>query len=727
LEKGEDLVYFVEVDIREGNRTITLPLHDPYTDNTLLHKGNVKFVLNAINDFRFEMLPTHPLYETELEPYLSWIRIKDIKGEIIFRGRVIDLSRKMTANGLPVKEYIAECELAYLLDSVQRVREFRGETDVTTGEFLRRLITRHNGRVEVEKRIHVVNVNGEDYDPALPESSFILEDHKPENGSLPPHDIKYGSTFENIKENLLGEFGGYLWMEYRGEDIVNPERVLCYWQDEKCIDCRENEKCEKCEAGEGVRESFWKKSEMPLRLAENLESIRSERLSSQAITRIVPLGIELNTPENAIRRLVAAKIINNEDIQDSRDYGPNVEWWKHNYSRIDPWMFQLLLNLSRLNYVQCDGEEVGCYFEGCNPDPPLRDLFDDATGRLDDHNNVRNAEAFGLAVDSLFLSSNSRPVRGIRNPDYWKARGRINMPNGDIQNIPDEDERIHLLRLRWLIRKAARDFTKCRPRLHQVDELNARLNLGNPTWIDVDMELALMRLEDAGIILTAAHWMDHYNNRFQLTLSPWTAQLLIALSALNYDRAKVIEARAAITGDNTPFDMLEHRRDELVEGIFRLARHGAILSPEYWIDGIIDYAIDIASLLWMAGQSVNERNPRSQFANSSRNLFGTTVEKVVIFEDVTDCNELWQKGITWIRNRVLSSSISVSALDLSHLDVAYDRFKVGYTYKADNHLLGINEEYRLIEQSVDITNPLKSSLTFGDRQMALSSTTSRAR
>jgi hypothetical protein len=686
-------VYFVEIDIRIGNRTETKVLHDPHSKESVLYKGKITRMLNAINDFRFEMLYTHPLFKDEIRPYASMVRVRDSQNNIIFRGRVIDYTPKMNNNGQMVKEFVVECELAFLLDSVQRVREFSGSTRITTGEYVRRIIRRHNDRVEEAKKIHMVNVNGVDHNPDLPESQGT--------GELGDrYHITYDSTFKNITDNLLDEFGGYVWLDYRmSADGRSEQRVLYYEQ-------RENE--------------FWKPGNMPIRLAENLESIRSENLSSQALTRLVPLGIELNTPQNAIRRLVAAGIINNSDGGDpSRDYGQNVQWWMQNYNQIDPWMFQLLINLSRLNYIPCDG--VDCENPGCRSGQTLGNLFDSATtADLWNVNNVRNSTAFSNAISLL------NTVGAISNPAYWRASGRAGiLPPYDILQGLNQDQRVSLMRLRWLVRKVERALNTCVPRFQGSDEVNARLNLGSPNWIEVDIEPALSRLEEAGILLPGGHWHELFEDRFRRTLSTWTGQLLLSLSVLNYLPDRVAAARQEVMGGPAIDHIAQNRREEWFAGIDRLADVGAIHNPDHWKERYTSR--DIVALLWMTGQSVNLRNPHSPNAGSARNLFGTIVEKVVIWDDVTDCDELWRKGLTWIRNRALSNSISISALDLSFLNIDYGQFNIGKVYKAEHELLGINDEYRLIQQDIDVIDPLKSNLVFGDRQRKLSRTSSRAR
>jgi hypothetical protein len=694
-------MYFAEIGIRTGGHTEFHTLHDPFSLNELLHKGNVTTVVNAINDFKFEILHTHPLFDVEIVPFLSTIWIRNRKNELIFCGRVIDRTDRMGSNGMPVKEYLAECELAYLRDSIQRVQEFRGDTTL----LLRRIVRRHNARVENEKEIHFVRVGETVYSHDDPAPSF-------DEDAYLQH-ISYADSFQNIKENLLERFGGYVWLEYLGEG-VNQQRILCYEPDEEafwgykdCPFCADKEDDEGSDDEEICE--FCATTNMPIRLAENLEQIKAEHLASQSVTRIVPLGIELNTPENAIRRLVAAGVIDNTDGADGRDYGQNVQWWKQNFGRIDPWMFQLLINLSRLNYRRCYGT---CDDERC--DEEHGDLFDDASGRFNDENNVRHPGAFSAAIDKFV------EVGAIDSPWYWRRSGRTDLPAGAIASIANEDERIFLMRLRWIVRKAERMLTKCSPRLFEADETNSRLNLGNPNWIEVDLIPAFQRLERAEILLDAEVWVDQYENRFPYAPSPWMSQLFLALSLMNYDIERVRAARPYVLGAEAIEDVRENRQEQLHEGIMALARAGAIHNPEHWKE-IYPESLIVTALLWMAGQGLDRNNPRSPDAGSSRNLFGTIVERLIIWENVACCYELWDRGLTWIRNRALSNSVSISALDMSYLNIDYERFKVGNLYRAENRLLAINREYRLIELTTDVVNPLKSKLTFGDRQRALSS------
>ena len=698
-------MYFAEIAIRIGGQTEFHTLHDPYSSNEVLHRGSITTVVNAINDFKFEILHTHPLFNVEIIPFMSTIWVRNRKNELIFCGRVVDRTDRMGTNGMPIKEYLAECELALLRDSAQRVREFRGDTTL----LLRRIIRRHNARVEREKAIHLVRVKGVIHNPNDPDSVFGEDDEL--------QHISYGDSFQNIKDNLLERFGGYIWLEYLGEG-ESQQRVLCYEPDEE--DFWGYVDCPVCSAKEDEEDGddeeiceFCATTNMPIRLAENLETIKSEHLASQSVTRIVPLGIELNTPQNAIRRLVAAGVIDNTDGADGRDYGPNVEWWMQNYGRIDPWMFQLLIDLSRLNYRKCYGD---CDEPLCDVvHPPLNQNCVcpdpmDPNPPPPDPNSVRNPQAFRAAIDSLAR------VGAIHDTRYWHNRAISCMSARGLS----QDDFVFLMRLYWLVRKAERMYSRCQPRLFEANETNSRLNIGNPNWMEVDLIPAFRRLERAEVLLDAQVWIDQYEDRFSYAPSPWMSQLFLALSVMNYDLEKVRAARPYVLGVEAVRDVQENRQEQLHDGIMALARAGAIHNPEHWKD-IYPESYIVTSLLWMAGQGLDRRNPRSPDAASSRNLFGTIVEKIIIWEDVACCYELWDRGLTWIANRALSNSISISALDMSYLKVDYERFKVGNLYRAENRLLGINREYRLIQLTTDVVNPLKSKLTFGDRQRALSS------
>lgn len=409
--------------------SITQTLHDPLIPNTVLAKGSLTQVLNAIGDFQFELLPTHPLYHADIKPYVSLVRVRDSRNQFIFRGRVIDITRKMANSGQMSKTYVAECELSYLLDSMQDAEE---HLNMTEEEFFMRLLSVHNAKVRVSdldndvanKRIDFFRLHGQSPPPAVPPS--FTRRHFCKTGEHDYH-INYGSTYENLREQVVNQSGGYIWLEYsQGEG----RRILNY-----------------------AHESGQLNKSLTIELTDNLESLTSDYQPSQHFTRLIPLGNELEEYELAIDRLrqVGLLVV---PAQGYEHYPLTTTFWRDQVphwrngvrilpddeNRISPWTGKLLLGLSKLKIEnQCHCEEdcqtsttgcensIGKRIEEITPDERLPD--------------INSRWAYGVAIDRLANSGL------IGSPEYWK-----------------DEERAGVVELRWLIRIAAMVISVTSPR-----------------------------------------------------------------------------------------------------------------------------------------------------------------------------------------------------------------------------------------------------------------------
>lgn len=294
--------YYVEIiSPAEGNEKILL--HDPYSDTVKLYSGKVHSVKNAASDFQFSILPNHPLFydEDNLSPFITLIRVIDVNGDFVFRGRIIDITHKMDPNGLPVREFVAEDELAYLVDSMQRHGEYH---NISPKDYLQVMIDKHN-----ETMIFF-------YFDTPPIQELTYYDKYFELGTVDvtdPNDeiyryLAYDTTLANIQDDLIRSHGGYLSVRH-----TDGVRYLDYT----------------VESGTT--------STMSIELAKNLISIESEYLASEVITRLIPLGAEYEDVPLAIRRLTLYGLL------DSPDY------WLGIYPSLT-WLGQLFTNLSKLAY-----------------------------------------------------------------------------------------------------------------------------------------------------------------------------------------------------------------------------------------------------------------------------------------------------------------------------------------------------------------------------------------
>ncbi|MCL1924536.1 MAG: phage tail protein [Defluviitaleaceae bacterium] len=823
-------MYFVELNIEPSSPTQTL--HDPYSRTNVLYRGQMTQVLNAVNNFNFELLRNHPLYEEKIVPYKSLIRIKDDKNKIIFRGRIIDYSYKMASGGQVIKSFVAECELAYLIDSMQEAEEI---PSIELSEYLRRLLSSHNSRVSEDVTSKLIDFANFNYEGVTPiEMQFNNSCNCGPTEEV--HHINYGSTFQNIKEQILDRFGGYIWLEYVKDEASGIERRIFNYAFDK----------------------FGVNGEMPIELSINLENIKSEYHPSSEITRLIPLGRKLERYELAIERLRHVGIFPNTEVV---NYWLNeVQHWRdgkplpEDQQAISPWVGQLLINLSKLNFKNkctCPNE---CNSGGCGV---CRNYIDDMIVRLTENPHlppdVNSRWAYNEAVD--FLAN----AGAIISPEYWK-----------------EERLAGIIHVRYLIRIAAEALITDSPRRtnsgsfdnainwlerdsviigddiefwkNQTRPSQQTLSIGSLTrtidGIEVDESISpwighllvnlsrlnivapfnanairnnisttinnfqlyeqaidslantgalnspdywknferarhaslrrLIRTADAfvyrpsplrrtphqgflvafqnrlieppgmldvGVVHEFQFWLNHSLNEGE-QVSPWIGDLLIELSHLNFNSSAADDYRESIRPRNT----IPHVNDigAYEDAIDSLANSGALSSPEYWKDPERRENPNLRMLIRLADLTINQNDPIASFpkprltietVNEGENWLpvnidsidnDTIVEGVVVWDEVNDPSELRRKAEEWIENnRSVTNSITVSALDLSHLDNApYESFRVGNSYSIHNHLLGNSEEkqwYTLIEKRVDVVNPIKSGLTFGDRQIMMSS------
>ncbi len=92
------------------------------------------------------------------------------------------------------------------------------------------------------------------------------------------------------------------------------------------------------------------------------------------------------------------------------------------------------------------------------------------------------------------------------------------------------------------------------------------------------------------------------------------------------------------------------------------------------------------------------------------------IEDSITWDDVNEASNLLRKGKEFLKeNNYIKKKYSVSALDLSYINLEIDTFEVGNYYIINNPLMSINEYMRIIDITIDISNPHKSNFTIGDK------------
>jgi hypothetical protein len=103
--------------------------------------------------------------------------------------------------------------------------------------------------------------------------------------------------------------------------------------------------------------------------------------------------------------------------------------------------------------------------------------------------------------------------------------------------------------------------------------------------------------------------------------------------------------------------------------------------------------------------------------------YGIIVGKVIYDDIVGEGSDeqaaalkLYNKALTYMESMSQEKrQYEITALDLSSIDSSFEEFKLGYLYDVQNSLMDINEELRIIKRTLNLDEPYKSSLTFGDK------------
>lgn len=116
-------------------------------------------------------------------------------------------------------------------------------------------------------------------------------------------------------------------------------------------------------------------------------------------------------------------------------------------------------------------------------------------------------------------------------------------------------------------------------------------------------------------------------------------------------------------------------------------------------------------------------NNGKEYLNASEELineFGI-IEKAVEWSEVTQPQILKSKGQQYLdEQKSAKTQYSLTAVDLSLIDLDIRRFEIGNYYPLKNSVMGIDEELRVVGITIDIIDVETSELTIGDRFITLS-------
>lgn len=86
------------------------------------------------------------------------------------------------------------------------------------------------------------------------------------------------------------------------------------------------------------------------------------------------------------------------------------------------------------------------------------------------------------------------------------------------------------------------------------------------------------------------------------------------------------------------------------------------------------------------------------------------------WDDVTQASVLKTKATAYLKSaNKAKKQYKITAVDLSTIDMNFERFELGCWYRVVNPLMGIDEDLRIIGITINLDSPEQSELTFGDK------------
>lgn len=192
-------------------------IYEPMDDELTIHSPKLTLEMGKAGSLQFVVPPSHRYYSQFNQ--LRTIVTVELDGVEIFRGRVLSNNRNFNN----MRTIYCEGNLAYLVDSVQQGKKFDG----TTHELFKKIINRHNERVDSAKQFKIGTINIEDRNIILSGQSDSdkndaedLETTKFDYEQIVLNSIvdDWQTSFDYIESCLIDYCGGYLRTRRVGSD-----------------------------------------------------------------------------------------------------------------------------------------------------------------------------------------------------------------------------------------------------------------------------------------------------------------------------------------------------------------------------------------------------------------------------------------------------------------------------------------------------------------------------
>ena len=183
------------------NSAVDAPWHDiyyPAFSNDYVVSATLNLKLNAIEDLTVTVDKNSWLYDHG-EPFKTHVNVYNLSNdnELVFRGRLVKVAKKMDNNGAFNQELVFESILSYLLDGFQSASKV--PIPLTPSQFVKEVLDAHNAEMPADKHIYYELNN--------------IDDSLETKGTY-AYDFDYKNSWETIKNMLIDRLNGYFLIKY---------------------------------------------------------------------------------------------------------------------------------------------------------------------------------------------------------------------------------------------------------------------------------------------------------------------------------------------------------------------------------------------------------------------------------------------------------------------------------------------------------------------------------
>lgn len=230
--------------------------HDIYypVSDCFVNSATLNLKLNAIDDLTITVNKESWLYDNG-HPFRTHVNVYNLENEneLVFRGRLLKVTKRMEASGQFVQELVFESILSYLLDSFQGAAKV--PIEMKPSEFIGEVLQAHNSEVDDSKKFYY-SIGENDIDNSL------------ETNGTHAYDFDYKNTWETIKTLLIDRLSGYFHVKTYKDD--KQKRYISYLKfNNKPGDDHPDQTVE---------------------IGKNLKSAEVEVDPTSVVTRLIPLG-----------------------------------------------------------------------------------------------------------------------------------------------------------------------------------------------------------------------------------------------------------------------------------------------------------------------------------------------------------------------------------------------------------------------------------------------------